>query len=133
MRFFIHKLITGTDAHETRRIHGNGQIFIPTYMKSICSLKNLVVAGKRCGLNVAFEKAFDAHSRGVRAAYKPFLGAVNLFTRCVEAATTGKINLLLADYVLLFKKVEDTAADSRLRPAATANYREERSDESVGS
>src|SRR5467141_4353194 len=84
MRFFIHKLITGTDARETRRIHGNGQIFIPTYMKSVCSLKNLVVAGKRCGLGVVFEKAFDAHSRGVRAAYKPFLGGVSLFTRCVE-------------------------------------------------
>jgi SAM-dependent methyltransferase len=133
MRFFIHRLITGTDAHETRRIHGNGQIFIPTYMKSVCSLKNLVVAGKRCGLNVAFEKAFDAHSRGVRAAYKPFLGAVNLFTRCVEGVTAGRINLLLADYVLLFKKVGDTAADSRLRPAATTNHREERSDESIGS
>src|SRR5947208_394197 len=44
MRFFIHKLITGKDARETRRIHGNGQIFFPTYMKSVCSLKNLVAA-----------------------------------------------------------------------------------------
>ncbi len=133
MRFFIHRLITGTDAHETRRIHGNGQIFIPTYMRSVCSLKNLVVAGNRCGLDVAFEKAFDAHSSGVRAAYKPFLGAVNLFTRCVVAVTAGRINLLLADYVLLFKKVDDTAPNNRLRPASTTNYREERSDASVGS
>jgi len=105
MRFFVHKLITGTDARETRRIHGNGQIFFPTHLKPICSLKNLVAAGKRCGLEVAFEKAFDVHSSGVRVAYKPFLGAVNVFTRCVEAVTAGRINLLHADYVLLFKKV----------------------------
>ncbi len=133
MRFFIHKLITGTDARQTRRIHGNGQIFIPTYMKSVCSLKNLVVAGKRCGLDVVFEKAFDAHSRGVRAAYKPFLGGVSLFTRCVEAVTAGRINLLLADYVLLFKKADDMAPDNRFRPASTTNYRQERSDASVDS
>jgi SAM-dependent methyltransferase len=133
MRFFIHKLITGTDAHETRRIHGNGQIFIPTHLKPVCSLKNLVVAGKRCGLDVAFEKAFDAHSRGVRAAYKPFLGAVNLFTRCVEAITAGRINLLFADYVLLFKKVENVVPDNQLRPTSTSNYRQQKSDASVGS
>ena len=121
MRFFIHKLITGTDANETRRIHGNGQVFFPTYLKPVCSLKNLVVAGKRYGLDVVFEKAFDAHSRGLRAAYKPFLGAVNLFTRCIEVATAGRINLLLADYVLLFKKVEDLAPDNQLRRASTTN------------
>jgi hypothetical protein len=45
----------------------------------------------------------------VRAAYKPFLGAVNWFTRGVEALTGGRINLLLADYVLLFKKAEPSA------------------------
>lgn len=122
MRFFIHKLITGTDARETRRIHGNGQIFIPTHMKSDCSLNNLVVAAKYFGLDVAFEKAFDAHSSGVRAAFRPFLGAVSLFTRCVEAVTSGRINLLLADYVLLFKKVEDVAPGNRLRPASTTHY-----------
>ena len=133
MRFFIHKFITGKDARETRRIHGNGQIFFPTYMKSGCSLKNLVAAGKRCGLEVVFEKAFDAHSSGVRAAYKPFLDAVNLFTRCVEAITAGRIDLLLADYVLLFKKVEDVAPDSQLRPASTTNCQQERNEASVGS
>jgi SAM-dependent methyltransferase len=106
MRFFIHRLITGTDPRETRRIHGNGQIFIPTHMKRVCSLKNLVAIGKRFGLSVVFERAFNAHSRGLRAAYKPFLGPINFLTRCVELVTAGRINLLLADYVVLFKKVE---------------------------
>jgi SAM-dependent methyltransferase len=106
MRHFIHELLTGRSVIESRRIHGNGQIFFPTYLKPICSLKNLVVAGERYGLNVVFEKAFDVHSAGLRAAYKPFLGAVNLFTRCVEVVTAGRINLVLADYVVLFKKVQ---------------------------
>jgi SAM-dependent methyltransferase len=109
MRFVIHKLITGIDARETRRTHGNGQIFFPTYMKPACSLKNLVGAAHCCGLGVVFEKAFDVHSSRVRAAYKPFLGAVNLFTRWVETLSGGRVNLLLADYVLLFKKVERSA------------------------
>jgi SAM-dependent methyltransferase len=106
MRHFIHELLTGRSVRESRRIHGNGQIFFPTYLKAVCSLKNLEAAGKQYGLNVVFEKAFDAHSRGLRAAYKPFLGAVNLLTRCVEVATAGRINLLLADYVVLLKKME---------------------------
>jgi SAM-dependent methyltransferase len=109
MRFAIHKLITGIDAREIRRTHGNGQIFFRTYMKPACSLKRLVHAAQGWGLGVVFEKAFDVHSSRVRAAYKPFLGAVNWFTRGVEALTGGRINLLLADYVLLFKKAECSA------------------------
>jgi len=92
-----------------------------------------VIAGRRCGLDVVFEKAFDAHSSGVRAAYKPFLGAVNLFTRCVETVTAGRINLLLADYVVLFKKVEGFDPDGQLRPGSKTDYRQERSDASVDS
>jgi SAM-dependent methyltransferase len=106
MRYFIHRLLTGTNAQETRRIHGNGQIFLPTYLKSICSLKNLAIAGERHGLKVVFEKGFDVHSNGLRPAYKPFLGVVNFFTRIIEAITAGRINLLLADYVVLFKRAQ---------------------------
>jgi SAM-dependent methyltransferase len=106
MRHFIHELLTGRSVRESRRIHGNGQIFFPTYLEPICSLKNLVVVGERYGLKVVFEKAFDVHSAGLRPAYKPFLGAVNLFARCVEVVTGGRIKLLLADYVLLLKKVQ---------------------------
>ncbi|MFZ0418043.1 MAG: class I SAM-dependent methyltransferase [Candidatus Sulfotelmatobacter sp.] len=106
MRFVIHKLITGNDAHQARRIHGNGQIFFPTYLKPACSLRNLVRIANRGGLGVVFERAFDVHSSRVRAVYKPFLGAVNLFTQCVTAVSAGRINLLYADYVLLFKKAK---------------------------
>jgi len=112
MRFFIHKLITGTDAHETRRIHGNGQIFLPTYLRPICSLKNFVSEVKGYGLNVVFEKGYDVHSDGLRAAYKPFLGAVNQFTRFIELLTAGRINLLFADYVVLSKKVGQAWRDN---------------------
>jgi SAM-dependent methyltransferase len=108
MRHFIHELLTGRPVRESRRIHGNGEIFFPTYLKPICSLKNLVVAGEQHGLKVVFEKAFDVHSSGLRSAYRPFLGAVNLFTRCVEVVTAGRINLLLADYVVLLKKVQQS-------------------------
>ena len=114
MRFVIHKLITGIDAPEIRRTHGNGQVFFPTYLKPACSLKNLVGAAQRCGLEVVYEKAFDVHSSMIRAAYKPFLVAVNLFARWVEALSAGRINLLLADYVLLLKKVERSAKLSML-------------------
>jgi SAM-dependent methyltransferase len=116
MRFFIFKLITGKDAREMRSVHGNGKIFFPTYLKSGCSLKNLVVAGKRFGLDVVFQKAFDVHSNVLRAAYKPFLGVVNLFTRGVEALTGGRVNLLLADYVLLFRKAGCSPPNNQLRP-----------------
>jgi SAM-dependent methyltransferase len=104
MRYLIHHLITGKPIAETRRIHGNGQVFFPTYMRPICSLKNLVKAGSSSGLKVVFEKAFDVHSAGLRPAYKPFLGVVNLFTRLVKGITGGRIDLLLADYVVLLKK-----------------------------
>jgi hypothetical protein len=46
------------------------------------------------------------HSAGLRPAYKPLLGVVNLFTRFVKAITGGRIDLLLADYVVLLKKVQ---------------------------
>ena len=105
MRGFIHELLTGRAVRESRRIHGNGQIFFPTYLKPICSLKNLVAAAASYGFKVVFEKAFDVHSAGLRTGYKPFLSVVNLFTRCVEVVTAGRINLLLADYVVLLKKV----------------------------
>jgi SAM-dependent methyltransferase len=114
MRFVIHKLITGIDAPEIRRTHGNGQVFFPTYLKPACSLKNLVGAAQRCGLEVVYEKAFDVHSSMIRAPYKPFLVAVNLFARWVEALSAGRINLLLADYVLLLKKVARSAKLSML-------------------
>lgn len=106
MRYFIHHLITGKSIAETRRIHGNGEVFFPTYMRPICSLKNLVAEGSSSGLTVVFEKAFDVHSAGLRPAYKPLLGVVNLFTRFVKAVTGGRIDLLLADYVVLLKKVQ---------------------------
>jgi len=106
MRHFIFKLLTGRPAQELRRIHGNGQIFIPTYLKPVCSRRNLVVVAKRYGMNVVFEKAVNGNSNELRPAYKPFLGAVNLFTRVIEAITNGRINLLLADFVVLLKKAE---------------------------
>jgi len=110
MRHFIHELLTGRAVRESRRIHGNGQIFFPTYLKPICSLKNLAEAGERQGLNVVFKRAFDAHSAGLRRAYQPFLGVVNLFTRFIKRLTGDSIDLLLADYVVLFKKAQDQAA-----------------------
>jgi SAM-dependent methyltransferase len=106
MRYFIHHLITGKSIAETRRIHGNGEVFFPTYMRPICSLKNLVDAGTSSGLKVVFEKAFDAHSAGLAPVYKPFLGIVNIFTKFVKAVTGGRIDLLLADYVVLLQKAE---------------------------
>jgi SAM-dependent methyltransferase len=106
MRRFILELLTGPSAMETRRRHGNGEIFFPTYLKPICSLKNLVVAGEPYGLKVVYEKAFDVHSASLRPAYQPFLGGVNLFTRVVQKLTGGRINLLLADFVVLLKKVQ---------------------------
>jgi SAM-dependent methyltransferase len=121
MRSVIHKLITGRDAHQDRLTHGNGQLFFPTYMKPACSRRNLVGIVHRCGMGVMFEKASDAHSQRVRNAYKPFLGAVNLFTRGVEAVSAGRINLLLADYVLLFKKSECFPQNSQSRPESTVN------------
>jgi len=121
MRSVIHKLITGTDAHKDRVTHGNGQLFFPTYMRPACSLRNLVSIVNRFGMDVMFEKALDVHSSRVRNAYKPFLGAVNLFTRGVEAVSAGRINLLLADYVILFKKFECIPQNSRSRPKSTVN------------
>src|SRR5215475_3314967 len=106
MRHFIHELLTGRSVQESRRIHGNGEIFFPTYLKPICSLKNLEAAGISAGMKVVFEKAFDVHSAVLRPAYKPFLALVNLFTRTVRALSGGRIDLLLADYVVLLKKVE---------------------------
>lgn len=106
MRYVIHRLLTGKSIAESRRIHGNGVVFFPTYMRPICSLKNLVDAGSSLGLKVVFEKAFDAHSAGLSPAYKPLLGIVNLFTRMVKSITGGRIDLLLADYVVLLQKVE---------------------------
>jgi SAM-dependent methyltransferase len=106
MRHFIHELLTGQSVRDSRRIHGNGEIFFPTYLKPICSLKNLEAAGISSGMKVVFEKAFDVHSAVLRPAYKPFLALVNGFTRLVRAMTGGRIDLLLADYVVLLKKVE---------------------------
>ena len=108
MRHFIFKLVTGRPAQELRRIHGNGQIFIPTYLKPVCSRKNLAAAAQRYGLNVVFEKGVDGYSNSelLRPVYKRFLGAVNLFTRVIMAITSGRINLLLADFVVLLKKGE---------------------------
>jgi SAM-dependent methyltransferase len=108
MRHFIFKLVTGRPAPELRRIHGNGQIFIPTYLKPICSRKNLAAACKQYGLSVVFEKGIDGYSKSdlLRPLYKPFLGAVNLFTRMIEAITAGRVNLLLADFVVLLKKAD---------------------------
>ncbi len=108
MRHFIFKLLTGRPAQELRRIHGNGQIFIPAYLKPVCSRKNLVAAGQHIGLSVVFEKGADGYSKtgALRPALEPLLGAINLFTRAVEAITAGRINLLLADFVVLFKKAE---------------------------
>jgi len=106
MRYILHRLITGKSIAETRRIHGNGEVFFPTYMRPICSLKNLVDTGSSLGLRVVFQQAFDAHSAGLSPVYKPFLGIVNLFTRMVRGITGGRIDLLLADYVVLLQKVE---------------------------
>ncbi len=108
MRHFIFKLVTGRPAQDLRRIHGNGQIFIPTYLKPVCSRRNLASAAKQYGLNVVFEKGVDGYSNSelLRPVYKRFLGAVNLFTRVIEAITNGRINLLLADFVVLLRKGE---------------------------
>jgi SAM-dependent methyltransferase len=105
MRSFILEFLTGRKVAEIRRHHGNGEIFFPTYLKPICSLKNLVAAGETHGFRVVYEKAFDVHSAALRPAYQPFLGAVKLFTRAVQKLTGGRINLLLADFVVLLKKV----------------------------
>jgi hypothetical protein len=80
--------------------------FSPLTCAPICSLKNLVDAGSSLGLKVVFEKAFDAHSVGLRPGYKPFLGLVNLFTKIVRGITGGRIDLLLADYVVLLQKIQ---------------------------
>jgi SAM-dependent methyltransferase len=105
MRHFIHELLTGRSVRDSRRIHGNGEIFFPTYLKPICSLKNLEAAATSSGMQVVFEKAFDVHSGVLRPAYRPFMPLVNLFTRLVRGITGGRIDLLLADYVVLLKKV----------------------------
>lgn len=109
MRFFIFKLLTGRPAPEMRRIHGNGQIFIPTFLKRICSRRNLARECKRYGLDVAFEKGADgySHTGVLRPIFGHFLGVIHSFTRLVESLTAGRINLLLGDFVVLFKKAED--------------------------
>jgi SAM-dependent methyltransferase len=104
MRYLMHNLISGKSIAESRRIHGNGEVFFPTYMRPICSLKNIVKTGHSSGFEVVFEKAFDVQSATLRPAYKPLLGVVNLFTRFVKVLTGGRIDLLLADFVVLLKK-----------------------------
>jgi SAM-dependent methyltransferase len=125
MRFFIFKLLTGRPAPQMRRIHGNGQIFIPTFLKPVCSRRNLAKECKRHGLNVVFEKAADGYSRtGVlRPIFGHFLGIINSFTRFFEAITAGRVNLLLADFVILFKKVPGTS-EQFVEPDARNNIEE---------
>jgi SAM-dependent methyltransferase len=108
MRYFIFRLLTGRPAHELRRIHGNGQVFIPTYLRPVCSLRNLRLAGSRYELRVVFEKGIDGYSNSglLRPAFKPFLGVIGFFARCVEGITRRRVNLLLADFVILLKKTE---------------------------
>jgi SAM-dependent methyltransferase len=108
MRHFIFRVVTGRPPEKLRRIHGNGQMFIPTYLKPVCSRRNLADACKQYGLSVVFEKGIDGYSKSdlLRPIYKPFLGAINLFTRMVEVITGGRINLLLADFVVLLKKAD---------------------------
>jgi SAM-dependent methyltransferase len=108
MRPFIFRVVTGRPPEKLRRIHGNGQMFIPTYLKPVCSRRNLADACKQYGLSVVFEKGIDGYSKSdlLRPIYKPFLGAINLFTRMVEVITGGRINLLLADFVVLLKKAD---------------------------
>jgi SAM-dependent methyltransferase len=127
MRHFIFKLITGRPAPELRRIHGNGQIFIPTYLKPICSRRNLAISNKRYGLEVVFERGIDGYSNSelLRPIYKPLLGTVNLFTRLIEAATKGRVNLLHADFVLLLKK-----SGGRWKQQGTSGVAEESSSSS---
>jgi SAM-dependent methyltransferase len=116
MRYLIFKLVTGRAAPELRRIHGNGQIFIPTYLKPICSRRNLAVAGRNYGLDVVFSKGIDgySHSNLLRPIYRPFLGTVNVFTRMIEGITAGRVNLLLADFVVLLKKAEPQQGQPRI-------------------
>jgi SAM-dependent methyltransferase len=104
MRFFIFKLLTGRPALGFRRIHGNGQIFFPTFLEAVCSRGNLVAVGRQYGLNAVFEKGVNGNSDELRPIYKPFLGAVNFFTGIIETLTAGRINLLLGDFVVLLKK-----------------------------
>lgn len=107
MRFLIFRLLTGRRPEELRRIHGNGQIFIPTYLKPVCSRRNLVSACERQGLRLIFQKGADGYSAtGVlRPGLRPFIRAANTMTRCVEKLTNGRLELLLADFVVLLRKV----------------------------
>lgn len=128
MRFLIFKLLTGRSAREVRRIHGNGQIFIPTYLKPVCSRRNLAAAAKEHGFDVVFEKAVDGNSNQLRPIYKPLVALVGSFARFMESLTAGRVNLLLADFVLLLKKsdrpskqqVTTRATEESLSPSGVA-------------
>jgi SAM-dependent methyltransferase len=105
MRHNIFKLLTGK-SHTVLLSDGIQKTFFPTYLKPLCSRSNLRKFAMRSGLAVLFERAYDGHSKGLHARFQPLLGMANYLTRSIEWATDGRINLLLADYVLLLKKGE---------------------------
>lgn len=117
MRSSIFRLLTGRPPEQLRRIHGNGQIFIPTYLRSVCSRKNLVREGGRLGLCLVFEQGFDGYSGSglLRSGFSPLLPLAKGFSRLVELCSRRRINLLLADFVVLFKKMQTADAPAAVR------------------
>lgn len=104
LRSSIFKFLTGKSASEVLYTHGNSKIFFPTYLKRACSLNALTAFCERHGMRVLIAKGYDVHSEALRGSYKRLLPVVNFFTRLVLRLTSGKVNLLHADYVALLKK-----------------------------
>jgi SAM-dependent methyltransferase len=103
MRPFIFKLLTG-QSPTVLLVGGVRKLFFPTYLRPFCSRNNLLKFAVASNFKVVFNKAFDAHSDGLHPRYKLLLRMIHYLTRCIELATRGRINLLLADYVVLLKK-----------------------------
>jgi SAM-dependent methyltransferase len=105
MRHFIYTLLTGK-SHTVLLQNGIHKTFFPTYLKATCSLNRIRETAERSNLTILFSKGYDTHSSTLHPRYKPLIGVAHGLARWIESATSSRINLLLADFVLVLKKEE---------------------------
>ena len=103
VRPLIFRLLTGKP-HTVLLVDGVHRVFFPTFLRPFCSHRRLLESAASLHLSVVYDNAYDAHSESLAGWYKPFVGLVKVFTRWIETLTGGKVNLLLADYVVLLRK-----------------------------
>jgi SAM-dependent methyltransferase len=97
----IFRLLTGREVVLRPDIH---KTFFPTYLRSLCSRRRLLLWAARNGFEVVYDRAYDGHSDGVAVRFPGTVAVARRLSALLRAVSRGRCDLLAADYVLCLQK-----------------------------